>query len=921
MKRLLLSWYWIIFLLGVQTAIGEEKAVITLPDEWPRYGHDAALTGRSACQGDIRSPNVAWSISLTGWNRIVELIPTPGNHRLKINADFDSSPSEPPQIPFPVRQEMDVDGSGTLRPVKETSHERWAKIIPGIPGLQRVAWSHTWTTEKVCRLQLFAFDRGYDQPRLVWQTDPPEGTIFSPLNLVYDIDHDGVQEICTAAHYRVMIFEGTTGRKESELTYHTCRPYGWFGIADVDLDNHPELITLGDFQSHFDVLDYDSEKPEAQRLSVRWRRDVETHIEERSKWPQIPPHPLGNVSGDRRLELILNLFNDHNDNQWHAIVLDASSGIALFDFPQRYVQGHADVDRDGYDELFLTHTDGIFVPTYGRVELLNLSGNQAVTIWSQERAGWATSDLPEMDSNWSTSATQGMQEIIIAKSDSQLPVFLTRSVESDMPLSSNELKMTLSAWRWNVAGKMEELWRVIDLPRGAEPLKTDYLEGTNRAGVRLHVPMAAHTECEPIGKDVRLVPIESHKINTPLSPPIAARLQSGGPVVIVVESAGNQVVAMVPTASHSAPKLLWQQTGRGMGDGSRQCGMLAVDLNQDGGKEIVLADQTISGTARLVAIRNDGSVLWEHSFPQIPGDSPRWNVGALTFWWPGRFRDPHRFDLFVNIRRGLMHSDEGMVLDGQTGEVVWSQQKAIVDNIFKWGYAGIPLAVDDVNQDNLDELIDLYPVCFWIADGKDGKIQVAQDLAAQKLLPAWAAYGEPMVYDFNQDGNREILLDSVYILAMLNTKGDVIWHGLGRADYPTSPNEGNVGETTEVKHALVDFNGDGRFELASGGYRDGIRAIDSITGKVIWTLEAPTPTCQKMCAADIDGQPGDELIYPSGDTLVCVNSDLKSGKITWTWNAPAKLSAPAIADVDGDKYAEIIVKSSDGTVWCLDGNN
>ena len=31
----------------------------------------------------------------------------------------------------------------------ETFHQRWAKILPDVPGLQRVAWNHTWTDEKV----------------------------------------------------------------------------------------------------------------------------------------------------------------------------------------------------------------------------------------------------------------------------------------------------------------------------------------------------------------------------------------------------------------------------------------------------------------------------------------------------------------------------------------------------------------------------------------------------------------------------------------------------------------------------------------------------------------------------------------------------------------------------------------------------
>src|SRR2546427_4115924 len=133
-----------------------------------------------------------------------------------------------------------------------------------------------------------------------------------------------------------MIFEGSTGRKESELRYHQSRPYGWFGLADVDGDGQMELITIGDFQSHIDVLNYDPKQPEAKRLAVRWRRDFETNIEERKKWPQVGPRPVVDVTSDARPEIVLNLFNDTGDGQWHTVVLNAATGETLHDFARRF---------------------------------------------------------------------------------------------------------------------------------------------------------------------------------------------------------------------------------------------------------------------------------------------------------------------------------------------------------------------------------------------------------------------------------------------------------------------------------------------------------------------------------------------------------------------------------------------------------
>src|SRR3990172_9530344 len=333
---------WLLSVLAALLAAGARLAA----EDWPRYGHDPALTGRSSIVGEIDVPQVAWTCSLAGCELLIELAPASGEHRLELSAGAESE-AGPREIGPAGPRQLDLDGSGVLRPVQESYHERWAKILPDVAGWQRVAWSHTWTDQKECRLQLFAYDEGFDRPRRVWQSDPPEAAIFNPLNVVYDIDGDGVQEICVAAHWRVMIFEGTTGRKETELRYHGSRPYGWFGLADVDAEGQMELVTIGDFQSHVDVLEFDPGRAEAERLSVKWRRDVEENIAERKKWPQVGPRPLADVTGDGRPEIVLNLFNDTGDGQWHAVVLDAATGEPVCDLPRRFVQGVADADDDG----------------------------------------------------------------------------------------------------------------------------------------------------------------------------------------------------------------------------------------------------------------------------------------------------------------------------------------------------------------------------------------------------------------------------------------------------------------------------------------------------------------------------------------------------------------------------------------------
>jgi outer membrane protein assembly factor BamB len=887
-------------------------------DGWPRYAHDPALTARSPLHGNIARPQTRWSYSVAGRELLVEILPTKGEHPLRFVAKDAATVSREPKVPKLGSIALDLDGSGTLRPALESYHERWAKILPNVKGLQRVAWSHTWTDQKVCRLQLFAYDQGFDKPRVVWQTDPPEDTIFQPLNIVYDLDGDGVPEVCVAAHYRVMIFEGTTGRKETELRYHQSRAYGWFGLADVDGDGQKELITLGDFQSHIDVLNYEPKKPEGQRLSVRWRRDVEQNIEERKKWPQIGPRPVVDVTGDARLEIVLNLFNDSGDGQWHVVVLSAATGEQLFDLPRQFVQGTADVEADGKAELFVIGTDGVLVPAFGTIQLVDLRGGAPSVKWSQTNSAWVCADLPGMDATWSTSASQGMRQVLLSEGGrGERPAFLVaqRKADAEAPFPT-----TLTAVHAGKDGKLETMWQVSGLPGDLQFLALAPVAGGLGASLRLRVAQDTELSLVGVGAEARVV--ENRPLGVTLSTPIAARLRPNGPMTVLVEGAAEQIVALQPPApgilqgaQGGAPRVVWRRPGRGMGDGSRWLGPLAADLDGDGGNEVVVAGQDSSGRALLIAYCHDGSRLWQTRFDQTPGALPVWNVGALTFWWPGSFRAKGRIDLFVQTRRGLMHSDIGQLLDGRTGAIVWRQEKAIVRDQFAWGYAGIPPGVANLEGDGLDELISLYPVCFWVADGRTGRLIHGVELASRKKLPAWAAYGEPMIHRFTGKGTPEVLLDSPYILALLETNGTPMWHGLGRADY--LPNEGNAGQTTSIKHALVDFAGDGTFQIASAGYGDGVRAIDPRDGKVLWSLTAPVPTCSRVVAVDIDGRKGDELLYVAGSQLIAITGDRSAGRILWEWQGPADLSLPAIADLDGGGLAQIIVQAADGTVHCV----
>lgn len=869
-------------------------------DAWPQYAHDGALTGRTMLRGDLRSPRTAWSLSLAGTQMDVELIPQSGTFRVDTSAALSESVVAPAAAPL-----RDVDGSGNLRAVVENHQQRWAKILPDVAGLQQIRWDQTRTTAKTCHLQLVAFDQGYDQPRVVWNSEAID-TVFAPLMIVNDIDSDGEPEICVAMHYRVFIFNAYTGRTETEFRFHDTRSYGWFGLADVDGDEQDELIVLSDFQSHFDVLDFDPAKPDAERISVRWRREIEVNIDERQKWPQIGPRPVVDVTGDGLPEIVVNLYNDSGDGEWHLLALNAASGDVIADLPQRYTHGNADLDADGCPELFCMKSDGIYVPDYGDLEILNLRDGQARVLWTHSKSAYGLSRLPEQIARTATGAAQGLQHVLLTQDDVH-PAFvvLTRRESTH-----------LTALRCDATADFREQWSVQLSSDYPELLGLESREQSVLAAVRLQLP--AGQEGAITGDGVRPELVRRQSLASRASAPVTTRDPADGTMKVFVEGAAETLFAVQPPIDPAAdPQILWQRPGRGIGNQSGT--PVAVDLDGDESPEVVVATRAPTGAAQVSAYRVDGREYWTHTFEQTPGARPVHNVGALSYWWPGRFRQAGQTDLFVNTRRGLMHSDVGHLLDGRSGERIWTREKAIIPDEFQWGYTGKPVAVADLTGDSIDEITNLYPVCYWMAAAADGRLISGRDLASQQTVPAWAAYGEPVIFDFTGDGRKEVLLDCPYILAVLTADGNVVWHGLPRASYPTGSDSDNIGETTSTKHALIDFDADGRFELASAGYNDGVRAIDAATGEIRWSVETPAPTSRKCTAADIDGRPGDELIYAAGRTLIVITGDADSGRVLWTWEADGSLSLPAVTDVDGDGLAEILVQSATGTLHCLDG--
>src|ERR1043166_3504503 len=85
MKRLAPSQTLFTLIRFATAALAAGQVQRAQSDDWLRYGHDAALTGRSSLRGKIAKPQTFWSYSTTGSELQLEIVPAEGEHRAKFD--------------------------------------------------------------------------------------------------------------------------------------------------------------------------------------------------------------------------------------------------------------------------------------------------------------------------------------------------------------------------------------------------------------------------------------------------------------------------------------------------------------------------------------------------------------------------------------------------------------------------------------------------------------------------------------------------------------------------------------------------------------------------------------------------------------------------------------------------------------------
>lgn len=865
---------------------------------WPMHRGDTRLTGRSRLPGAMaEAPAVAWSHTIEAGEVWVRL-------------DADGSSAAPALVGSAAlagldeaewglgRRLVDLYGDGRLVP----DPGRAAKLLPEVGGLQTIEFQPAPEAQGTDprRVVCYAYDTG--ERREVWRSEVFD-TVQNTNYVVADIDGDGFLEIAFAPHYRVIVLDGRSGHTRQLRRIHGYRNYGFFATADVDGDGLLDFVVVADFAMHVDVV-----RNLGDGLELLWRRDIEDNIQSKSRIIRPGPNPVLDIDGDGRTEIVFNLYNEHGDEQWHTVALDALSGEPVLDLERRYLHGMADADGDGVPELFVSESRGLLVPDIAPVALLQVKGGRASELWASPGAQWLTA-ATELPATHSTIVARGTEEAVTASlTGDRRRAFFVRDVDAEgeerlraiaTPRSGQSEAEQLFALALPARSRLR--WRsAADVDGdGIDEILVSYLQQDPVAASVGAIVGATATAVQVKG---RTAAGSGGTVGPPnqIRPVLVAPAGGGRRPLILYEGANHEVVALEPPTEDAGAAVRWRMPGAGA--------VVVADLDGDGAPEIVAADWDADGEGEMVAGDLDGRPLWRRRVPGFPGPHPPWNFGGITTWWVGHYTAVDRQDVWVSARRSTMHSDEAWVLRGTDGEALWHLREVRTNQTGPeergWGAGGSLVASADVDGDGLEDVIGLYPVNYMAARGSTGELIHSVSAVSGLFEGVWGAYCRPLVADMDGDGAEELLWCGPYHHGLTTLDARVLWYHPGGA--------GMAG--------IGDVDGDGRIELAVTGWENGqgLRCLDAATGQQRWDWPLEGNPTVPVYSADIDADGRDEFLLSSGTVLHAVGERDGEPQPLWQLELPAQPGDLALADVDGDGAIEILFIGDDSALYCLD---
>jgi len=847
---------------------------------------------------------------------------------------------------------LDETGNTRVSPSAGGNH-KVGDFLSELPGYERISCDtggFQVGAEEYDPLPCYLQNWNADQWETVWTSQTFDGfsneisTTGQPI--VGDFDNDGDLETAVLPWWDMHILDLATGRLEQTGNYQgptspddptTGRPYGFFGAYNLDDDPKTEFVILGDFELFVSVLGW-----REGGLVELWDHQIEAGTFLNKAAHHTVVNPVADIDGDGLPEIVTSIYNENGDQRWHVLGFDGISGEIKLDLVDSHLSGLGDLDGDGVAELFTTTTSGPAIPEYGPSTIYSFLTGSPVSIWHSSTLGFENYDLPTYPDNVNSRATYGRRTMFFRNDwTGGGPIFITR--EQNDP----ETDITLHFYQM-VEGTLTEIGtmrgpnlKLKSFP-SSDPSRGILIEATTRtsentlqlSGLKAEVLYSGRTQ------DGDGHPAAQKSL---LTGTVVGTLRSGDGPTIITQGYGEQIHAFRYSEGSSTLEQVWQVSGRGMVDGTANitangrgyASVLLADISGNGELAAIVVTASEEGLAMIKALDADGLSIWETTV-DVPGDPPIWNVAGIGNWMAGHFTNTAYQDILVSFKETKYASDQLFLLEGRTGEVLWTKSfggyysgEGCDHRNFR-GAGGAHMAVFDWDGDGLEEILNLFSALFAVYDGSDGSTLLNRWTTnwcpdnRQLFSQGFQKRPIPVVADFLGEGSEQILFAGIdATIAVVQFDGSLVWNTPFFSGSPIKTMQG-----------VGDLNGDSVIDLVSVGHcqseNEEVQILDASNGTLQWSLSMPelcdswwVPT--HVSTVDLDGDGRDEALFTHKNNIYAVGVDPQAGAVLlWQVRVEpnewfAELGDVVIADVDGSGMPQLIVNTASGYIYGFGG--
>ncbi|MEO6833798.1 MAG: FG-GAP-like repeat-containing protein [Chitinophagaceae bacterium] len=343
-------------------------------------------------------------------------------------------------------------------------------------------------------------------------------------------------------------------------------------------------------------------------------------------------------------------------------------------------------------------------------------------------------------------------------------------------------------------------------------------------------------------------------------------------------------------ASFAQPSIMWSFNTKDASFGQSAAG----DIDGDGKLEIVFGCYRNDSSIYALNAEN-GTLLWKFNAAGVAEGCN--DVAPIIYDVDG----DGKLDVIVPSSC----NPKTYCLDGKTGKVKWVCNTRGSDS---------PPTIADIDGDGKPEILHGefggYVICI---NGEDGS--VAWEIAVD--TDSWIQTA-PTIVDLNNDGKLDFVVatwnavnrnaNKVYAYRASDQKllwtyplSDVVYHGT----------------------AVGDLDGDGKPELVIGSYNDTLYCINGENGTTKWkySLGNNFAAAGPAVIADLDDDGQCEVVFSAWYKMTALD---KNGKVKWQTDIPGyggSFRGPAVADVNNDRYKDVIFGTNTGHLIGLNGND